>query len=127
MDKEALELKLYEDIKKSFSVEKGQMLMVEWDIAELSQVRTFLSEDLVAIRKKVSRCVIEHYPFAVFDYLNQAEVNYTFRGLIFKKVEVIRTGEILDFHYFGDQAPVNVEEIKKEFEKLKRMLNSKAS
>lgn len=127
MTSEAQELKLYEDIKKSFSVKKGEMLMLEWDIADFSQLRIFLTEDLGEIRRKVSRCAIEHRAFAIFDFLNQEKTTYNFRGRTFRKIEILKTGEVLDFHYFGEQKSFSIEDVKKDFEKLKKMLNSKAS
>lgn len=127
MASESQELKLYEEIKKSFSIKKGQMLMIEWDTADFSQLKIFLSENLDDIRERVFCCVIEHCPYALFDFINLEEASYRFVGRTFRKVEVLKTGEVLDFYYFGEKAPVSIEDIKKDFEKLKKLLNSKAS
>ena len=94
------------------------------DITKLQPKIFDIHEDCM---EAVSHCAINHIPYVIFDYMNQEELVYEFTSRRFRKYEVLKTGEILDFDFYGDEKPVTAEDIRKDFEKLKKMLNSKAS
>ncbi len=116
------EFELYEKIKHAFSVEKGKILMLEITSKNISEL-------VPEIINRFEDCIYrirffeENYkPYAIFDYLEQDYLIYEFKNKIFKKVEVIATGEILDFIFYGEDKPISKEDLKKDLEKLKYML-----
>ena len=121
------EFKLYEEIKKSFTVEKGKILMFELTSEDITKLQPKIFDIHEDCMEAVSHCAINHIPYVIFDYMNQEELVYEFTSRRFRKYEVLKTGEILDFDFYGDEKPVTAEDIRKDFEKLKKMLNSKAS
>jgi len=90
------ERKLYESIKKQITVEKGfaKILVLE---DGLDEAKSFVSNELGILSKKVSKLLRAKKPYAALDHLDD-ELVYAFNGKFFMIEENLTKNMILKFN-----------------------------